>query len=128
MVQLSQKKYFTPLRILYPFIKSFVNPLVDISLTFPDRSIRFFSVSKLFVFFFSSNYFSLFVSFSSKYVFFTKSAKSAIWSLVANFVCFNLEVKRSNNIPSLNSYMKYVHGTIFKLFLITKMSSGQFEV
>ena len=33
----SSKKYFAPLRILYPLIKSFVNYFADISLASPER-------------------------------------------------------------------------------------------
>ena len=37
-----KKNYFAPLRILYLFVKSFVNFSVDISLAFSDRSFSFF--------------------------------------------------------------------------------------
>ena len=33
-----EEEYFAHLRILYPFIKSFVNPLADINPTFSDSS------------------------------------------------------------------------------------------
>ena len=33
-----EEKCFAPLRILYSFIKYFVNPFTDISLTFSDSS------------------------------------------------------------------------------------------
>ena len=39
----SEKKYFAPLRILYPFVKSFVNPFVDIASNFFDSSFNSFS-------------------------------------------------------------------------------------
>ena len=37
-----EKKYFVTLRILYLFIKSFLNPFVDISLTISDSSFNSF--------------------------------------------------------------------------------------
>ena len=36
-----EEKYFAPLKILYPFIRSFVKPFVDIALTFSDSSNSF---------------------------------------------------------------------------------------
>ena len=80
---------FASLRILYLFIKSFVNPFVDISLTYSDSSSNLFSTSVCFVLFevtFLFNFFSLLLI----YVPFTKSA---IPSLVANFACANLAAK-----------------------------------
>ena len=80
---------FASLRILYLFIKSFVNPFVDISLTYSDSSSNLFSTSVCFVLFevtFLFNFFSLLLI----YVPFTKSAIS---SLVASFACSNLAAK-----------------------------------
>ena len=37
-----EEKYFAPLRILNLFIKYFVNPFVDIALTFSDNSFNSF--------------------------------------------------------------------------------------
>ena len=68
-------KIFQPLRMLYPFIKSFVNPFVNISLTFLDRSSSFFLTSTCPVLF-KVTFLLTFIGFSSRYVFFTKSA---IW-------------------------------------------------
>ena len=42
------KEYFAPLRVLYLFIKSFINPFVDIALTFFVHLIRFQQVHILF--------------------------------------------------------------------------------
>ena len=91
-------KYFVTLRILYPFIKSFLDDFVDISLTSPDRSSRFFSTCKYFALFEVILLF-MFIRYLSKYVF---SAKSEISSLVANFACFNLASKLSA-VDLLNS-------------------------
>ena len=60
------------LRILNSFIKSFVNPFVDMALTFFDNS---------------------FNSFLFKFVFFTKLAISL---LLAKFACFSLAIKPSD--------------------------------
>ena len=65
-----EEKYFTPLRILNLFIKSFVNRFVDIALTF----------------------FSSFDSFLFQSTFFTKLVKSF---LLTKFTCANLAVKFS---------------------------------
>ena len=75
-----KKKYFAPLYILKLSIKSFVNLFVDIALTFFDRSFNsfLFEVTGL--------------SFSSKLVFFTKSAISF---LLAKCARFNLKSKIS---------------------------------
>ena len=43
--------YLTPLRILYPFIKSFANPFVDIVSTLFDSSFNLFSTSTCFILF-----------------------------------------------------------------------------
>ena len=40
-----EEKYFAPLKILYLFIKSFVNSLLDISLTFMLYYLFFFATS-----------------------------------------------------------------------------------
>ena len=40
--KISEKKYFPPLRILYPFIKSLVSPFVEIASTFFDSSFNLF--------------------------------------------------------------------------------------
>ena len=79
------------LRTLYLFIKSFVIPFCDITLTFFDSSFNSFSLSTCFVLFevtFLFNFFSL----SSKPIFFTKLAISF---LLANFACVSLTVKLS---------------------------------
>ena len=44
-----KEKYLASLRILYPFIKSFANPFVDIASTFFDNSFNLFSTSTCFV-------------------------------------------------------------------------------
>ena len=46
-----EEKRFAPLRIpyFYFFFKSFVNPFVDIALTFSDSSFNLFSTSTCFV-------------------------------------------------------------------------------
>ena len=46
-----EEKYFAPLRILYLFIKSPVNPFVDINSTFFDSSFNSFLASACFVLF-----------------------------------------------------------------------------
>ena len=81
-----EEKYFAPLKILYLFTKSSADAFVHISLTFFNSLFNSFSASTCFVLFkvfFLLRFFSL----SSKPVFFTKSATSA---LVANFASFNL--------------------------------------
>ena len=76
-----KEKYFAPLRIINLFIKHFVNPFVDIALTFFDSS-------------FSSILFdATFFSFISKSVFFMKLAISF---LLWKFASFNLAVKFSD--------------------------------
>ena len=47
----AEEKYLAQLRILYPFIQSFVNPFVDIASTFFDRSFNSFSSNTCFVLF-----------------------------------------------------------------------------
>ena len=44
-----EEKYFAPLRILYPFIKSLVSPFVDIASTFFDSLFNSSSTSTCFV-------------------------------------------------------------------------------
>ena len=44
-----EEKYLVPLRILNPFIKSFVNPFVDIVSTFFDNPFNSFSTSTCFI-------------------------------------------------------------------------------
>ena len=46
-----EEKHLAPSRILYPFIKSFVNPFVDDASTFSDSSFNSFSTSTCFVLF-----------------------------------------------------------------------------
>ena len=82
-----EQNYFTPLRILNLFSKSFVNPFVDIALTFFDSSFNSFLFEVTFYIF------------SSKSVFFTKAEISF---LIAKFACANLAVKFSA-INLLNS-------------------------
>ena len=65
-------KYFAPLKILHPFIRSFVNPFIDISLTFPDRSFSFFSTSTYLVLF-EVTFLLIFTSFLSKSAFFLRN-------------------------------------------------------
>ena len=79
-------KYFAPLKILYLSIKSFVSSFVDISL----KLFSFFSTSKFF--YLKQLFVLIFTVFSSKYVFFSKSAIS---SLVAKFAYFNVSAKCS---------------------------------
>ena len=79
------KKNFASLKIIYLFIKSFVNPFDDIALTFFDSSFNSF----LFKFY----------SLLSKSVFFTKLAISR---LLAKFACFTLAIKFSD-VNLLNS-------------------------
>ena len=57
-----EEKYFAPLRILNLFIKSFVNSLVDVTLTFSDSSFNSFL--------FDVTFFSLL----SKYLFFKENS------------------------------------------------------
>ena len=73
-----EEKYFAPFRVLTLFIKSFVNPFVDIILTFFDNSFN--------LFLFKVTFFSLL----SKSVIFTKLAISF---LLTKFACFSLAVK-----------------------------------
>ena len=80
MWNIPEEKYFPALRILNLFIKSFVNPFVDMALTFFD---------------------SLFNSFLSKSAFFTKLARSFF---LAKCACFSLAVKFSN-VNLLNSWV-----------------------
>ena len=118
-----EEKYFAPLRILYPFIKFFVNAFVDFTWTFFDSSSNSFSTSICFVLFvvtFLSKFFSLL----SKSVFFTKSTISA---LVAKFACFNLAVEFSA-VNLLNSwavlYLAWSGSVIFfsiSLILVLKL-------
>ena len=77
-----EEKYLAPLRISYPFIKSSVNPFVDISSTFFDSS---FSTSTCLVLF----ELILLLKFNSL----SKSVlcmKLAVSFLLAKFACFNL--------------------------------------
>ena len=76
-----KEKYFARLRILNLCIKFFVNPFVDIALTFSDSSFNSFSISTCFILFE--------VTFLSKSVFFTKLTISF---LLAKFACANLAV------------------------------------
>ena len=72
---------FSPLRILYPFIKSFFKTFFDISSTFSDSSPCLFSSNICFV-----SFEVIFLSLSSKSAFSTKSLESA---LVAKHSCLN---------------------------------------
>ena len=76
-----KKFFFAPFRMLILFIKSFVNPFVDIALTFSSSSFNSFLLEVTFLF----KFFSLL----SNSVFFTKIAISC---LLAKFACANLEV------------------------------------
>ena len=87
-----KQKYFEPLRILNSFIKAFVNPFIDIALTFSDSSFNSFPVSTCFVIFQVTFLLKLFSS-SSKFFFFTKLAISF---LLAKFAYANLEEKFSD--------------------------------
>ena len=82
-----KEKYFDPLVILNLFIKSFVNPFLDIALTFFDSLFNSFLFDVTFL------------SLSSKSVCF---AKLAISFLLAKFACFILAVKLSD-VNLLNS-------------------------
>ena len=66
-----EEKYFVSLRILYSFVKSFVNSFVDIALTFFDSSFNSFSTSTCFVLFEVTFLFKFF-TFPSKFICFTK--------------------------------------------------------
>ena len=86
--------------ILYLFIRSFVNPFVDTSLTFFDSSFNSFSTNTCFLLFeitFLFNFFSLL----SKSVF---SRKLAISLLLGKFSCVNLAVKFFS-VNLLNSWI-----------------------
>ena len=80
-----EEKYFAPLRILYLFIKSFVNRFVDISLTFSDSSFNSFSTNTCFDLF-EVTFIFRFISLSSTSVFLTRLAIS----LLDKFAYFNL--------------------------------------
>ena len=84
--------YFTPLRMRNLFIKSFVNPFVDIALTFSDSSFNSFSTIACFVLF-EVTFLFMFFSLSSKSVFFTKLAISL---LLAKSYFANLALKLSD--------------------------------
>ena len=80
-------KYFTPITIiLYSFFKSFVSSFGDINLTSSNRWFSAFSASMCCFFVCSNIFINFFFSFSSKSVFFMKSAISF---LVASFACFS---------------------------------------
>ena len=79
--------------MLYPFIKSFVNPSVDIAWAFFDSSFKFFL--------FDVKSFSLL----SKSVFFTKLAVSL---LLAKFAFFNYAAKISTANILNSSVVKYI--------------------
>ena len=82
-----EQKHFAPLRMLYVFIKSFVNPFVDIAITFSDSLFSSFSLSTCFVLFEVISL-SKFFSLSSKSVIFTKLA---ILFLFAKFGLLTLQ-------------------------------------
>ena len=118
----SSEKYFVLLRILYPSIKSLVNPFGDIRLTSSDRSFTSFvlEVIRSFNFFSASTCLALFevtflliyVSFSSKSVIFTESAISCF---PAKFSFFNLSVKFS--------FVNLLHSVVV-IYLIYLLWSG----
>ena len=83
--RIPKEKYFAPLKIINLFVKSFLNPLVDIALTFSDSP------------FISSKFFSLL----PKSIFFTKLVIS---SLLAKFSYANLAV-RVSYVNLLNSWL-----------------------
>ena len=84
-----EEKYFVPLRILYPFIK-----------TFFESSFNLFSITTCVVLFKVICLFK-FVSLSSKSVFFMKLAISL---LLAKFTCTNLAANLSD-VNLLNSWV-----------------------
>ena len=86
-----EEKYFTPLSILYPFIKSLVSSFVDIVSTFFDSSFSLFSTSTCLVSFDLTFLFQFFYL-SSKSIFFTKLVISF---LLAQLSCANLAAKPS---------------------------------
>ena len=86
-----EEKILAPLRILYLFIKSLVNPFVVTTLTISDSSFNSFSTSTCFVLFEVTFLFKFF-SLSLKSVIFTKSAISF---LLAKFACAYLAAKFS---------------------------------
>ena len=87
------RKILSPLRILYLFIKSSVNPFVDISLAFFAKSSSFM-INSIRLALFEVTYLLIFFSFSLKYVSFTKStisfAKSACFNLAATWTAVKL--------------------------------------
>ena len=99
--KIPEEKYIAPLRILNLPVKSLVNPLADIALTFFDSSFNSFL--------FDVTSFSLL----SKSVFFKKLAISI---LLATFALFNLKLKIAA-VNLLNSgvviYSSWLWSTIF---------------
>ena len=65
----SSRKFFAPLRILYPFVKSLLSPLVGIASTFFDSSYKSFSTSPCFILF-KLRFLFIFSSLSSNSIFF----------------------------------------------------------
>ena len=117
-------KYFTPLRILYPFIKSLVNTFVNITLTSPDRPFIIYGQEVIWVFFsvyilyFIILVILFFISFSSKFVSFTNSS-----FLLYKFRCFNLSAKSSsvnllNSLVVINLSWLGIFFSIFSIFVL----------
>ena len=94
-----------PIRILYLFIKSFVNPFVDIAVSFSDSSFNSFLPSTYFVLFEVTLLFKCF-SFLSKSVFF---AKLEISFLLAKFAYANFTLKYSA-VNLLNYWVVIYYG------------------
>ena len=91
MWNIPEEKYFAPLRVLYPFIKSFVKSVVDIALTFSDSSFNSFWAPTCFVLF-ELTFLFKFLNLSWKAALLTKIAMSF---LVAKVTCANLAIKFS---------------------------------
>ena len=98
-----EEKYLVPLRILNPFIKSFVNPFVDIVSTFLITHLIHFQQVHVLVY--SSKFF-----YWSSIVFFMKICLITKWEippLLAKFVCFN----RAAKFSAVNLYI-YIYGQV----------------
>ena len=93
ILKYSWRKKFCSIKNTKLFIKSFVDPFVDIALAFSDSSSNSLSISKCFVLFLVKILFKFFIL-SSKSVFFQMLEISV---LLDKFVCANLEVIYSDD-------------------------------
>ena len=107
-----KEKYLAPLRILYPFIKSFVNLFVDITSTFFDSSFNSYSTSVCFVLFELILLLKL-NSVLSKSVLF---AKLAIPFLLAKFAYSSLAVNFSDYSLLNSGVVIYLSGSWLVFF------------